>query len=97
MTDTNSIQDTPDALQKYDTYVKILLLRAETRYGLWDVKERSLEVARLLRQMITEHNKTKRDRLIMQLRDAEEQNDDAEAMRLRSEINTLIKEMKHGG
>jgi DNA primase len=97
MTDTNSIQDTPDALQKYDTYVKILLLRAETRYGLWDVKERSLEVARLLRQTITEHNKTKRDRLIMQLRDAEEQNDDAEAMRLRSEINTLIKEMKHGG
>jgi DNA primase len=91
------VQDTPELLQKYDTYVKILLLRAETRYGAWDTRERGLEIARLLRQLITEHNKTKRDILIARLRDAEERQDDSEATILRAEINALIKEMKHGG
>lgn len=91
-----SVSDTPKMLQKYDTYVKILLLRAETRYGSWDARERSLEIARLLRQMITEHNKTKRDTLIAQLRDAEDSDDDAKAADLRAKINALIKEMKHG-
>lgn len=93
---TKSFQDTPKELQNHDTYVKILLLRAETRYGSWDTKERSLEVARLLRQMQTEHSKQKRDQLIAQLRDAEESQDDAQADALRAEINALIKEMKHG-
>ncbi len=90
------VADTPKSLQKYDTYVKILLLRAETRYGSWSSKDRSLEVARLLRQIITEHNKIKRDTLIAQLRDAEDKHDDAEATRLRAEINGLIKEIKNG-
>ncbi len=93
---TKSFQDTPKELQNHDTYVKILLLRAETRYGSWDTKERSLEVARLLRQMQTEHSKQKRDQLIAQLRDAEESQNDARADALRAEINALIKEMKHG-
>ena len=88
--------DVPKSLQKYDTYVKILLLRAETRYGSWDTRECTLEAARLLRQMVTEHNKTKRDTLIASLREAEERQDDAEADALRTKINALIKEMKHG-
>lgn len=90
------VGDTPKPLQNYDTYVKILLLRAETRYGSWDAQARSLEAARLLRQMITEHNKRKRDTLIAQLREAEERQDDAVAATLRADINGLIKEMKHG-
>ena len=92
----SAVIDTPESLQKYDTYVKILLLRAETRYGSWDSRERSLEIARLLRQMITEHNKTKRDTLIAQLRDAEDSHDDVKAGDLRAKINALIKEIKHG-
>lgn len=97
LADHSSImRDVPKSLQKHDTYVKILLLRAETRYGSWDTRERTLEAARLLRQMVTEHSKTKRDTLIAQLREAEERQDDAEADALRTKINALIKEMKHG-
>lgn len=95
-THADDIRDTPEVLQKYDTYVKILLLRADTRYATWDAKDRSLEVARLLRLMITEHNKAKREQLIIELRDAEDQNDDAKATAIRAELNTLIKEIKHG-
>lgn len=91
-----TITDTPEALQKYDTYVKILLLRADARYAAWNAKDRSLEAARLLRQMITEHSKTKREELIVQLRDAEDQHDDDRAAVIRAELNMLIKEIKHG-
>lgn len=95
-TSADQIVDTPKTLQKYDTYVKILLLRAETRYGSWSSQDRSLEVARLLRQIITEHNKIKRDTLIAQLREAEDGHDDVKAADLRAKINALIKEIKHG-
>lgn len=90
------IEDTPQLLQKHDTYVKILLLRADTRYAAWDAKDRSLEVARLLRQCITEHSKLKREQLIDELRDAEDQGDDERSNAIRAELNTLIKEIKHG-
>lgn len=90
------IEDTPPLLQKHDTYVKILLLRADTRYAAWDTKDRSLEVARLLRLGITEHNKLKREQLIAELRDAEDQQNDERSSAIRAELNTLIKEIKHG-
>ena len=90
------IDDTPRLLQKHDTYVKILLLRADTRYAAWDAKDRALEVARLLRQCITEHNKLKREQLIAELRDAEDQGDDERSHVIRAELNRLIKEIKHG-
>ena len=90
------IDDTPRLLQKHDTYVKILLLRADTRYAAWDAKDRALEVARLLRQCITEHNKLKREQLIAELRDAEDQGDDKRSHVIRAELNKLIKEIKHG-
>lgn len=90
------IEDTPVLLQKHDTYVKILLLRADTRYAAWDAGDRALEVARLLRQCITEHNKLKREQLIAELRDAEDQNDDERSHAIRAQLNTLIKEIKHG-
>lgn len=96
LADKTEVTDTPVKLQEHDTYVKMLLLRAETRYGSWDSNERPLEAARLLRLIKTEHNKIKRDNLISRLREAEEQQDDAKATELRNQINTLIKEMKHG-
>lgn len=95
-TDKSEVKDTPAKLQEHDTYVKMLLLRAETRYGSWDSSERPLEAARLLRLIKTEHSKIERDNLISKLREAEEQQDDAKAAELRNQINTLIKEMKHG-
>ncbi len=90
---TNSIQEIPKELQDYETYVKILLLKADTRYGEWDDKDRSHEAARLVRLTITEHKQTQKDALVHALRDAEDNGDEAEALRLRQALNELIKEM----
>jgi DNA primase len=83
----------PDDLKDYDTYVKILLLKADARYGEWNDEDRYFETARLVRQLITEHKKTKKDELTAQLRAAEEADNDEEAGRLRHELNELIKEI----
>ena len=96
MDSSDPIEETPETLKKYDTYVKIVLLRGETRYATWTPSERSLEAARLLRQMITEHMKQKRQLLTSELRAAEDEQNDARAQEIRAELNTLIKEMRHG-
>lgn len=91
-----SLTDTPKGLQKYDTYVKILLLRADTRYADWNDQDRYFETARLLRQVQTEHMKKQKDILSEQLRDAETIGDDAQASELRAQIYKLIKEIQSG-
>jgi DNA primase len=91
-----SVQSTPKELQKYDTYVKILLLKAETRYADWNDQDRYFESARLLRQVINEHKKQTQAVLTNQLRDAELSGDDAKAAELRAQLNTLIKEITRG-
>ena len=90
------IVDTPEDLQKYDTYVKIVLLRADTRYAEWDPNDRYFETARLLRQIEHEYKKQTRDQLIVELRTAEESDDDMTADRLRKQLNTLIMEIARG-
>ena len=44
-------RSTSKELQKFDIYVKIVLLRAEQRYAEWDSNDRYYEMARLLRQI----------------------------------------------
>ncbi|MDB5168596.1 MAG: dnaG [Candidatus Saccharibacteria bacterium] len=90
------IKLTPKDLQNYDTYVKILLLKAETRYAEWSDQDRYFESARLLRQVVNEHKKQKQGQLTNQLRDAEATGDDAKATELRMQLNTLIKEITRG-
>lgn len=90
-----ALKDTPRALQKYDTYVKILLLRADARYADWNDQDRYFETARLLRQVATEHKKKQKDLLTEQLRDAETMGDDTKATEIRSLINNLIKEIQN--
>ena len=90
---TETVQTTPQELQDYDTYVKILLLKADTRYGEWDDKDRYHEAARLVRLTITEHKQKQKDALMNALREAEDIGDEAEALRLRQALNELIKEM----
>lgn len=90
------IIDTPEDLQSHDTYVKILLLKAETRYSAWSSDDRYFEAARLLRQVTTQHKKQQKDALTLELRDAEEVGDDATAHRLRGQLNQLIKEISRG-
>jgi DNA primase len=87
------MQSTPEELQDYETYVKILLLKADARYGEWSDEDRYFEVARLVRLTITEHKQTQKDALTNALREAEDNGNDAEALRLRQTINELIKEI----
>jgi DNA primase len=90
------IEDTPKELQIYDTYVKILLLKADARYAQWNDDDRYLETARLFRQVITEYKKKQKDILTEQLRDAETMGDDKKSTEIRTRINQLIKEINSG-
>jgi len=90
------VTDTPNTLQNYDTYVKILLLRADARYAGWNDEDRYMETARLLRQVTTEYKKKQKDILTEQLRDAETVGDDVAAADIRGRINNLIKEIQSG-
>lgn len=91
-----TVNKVPEVLQKYDTYVKILLLKAETRYATWSSQDRYYEVARLLRQLLIQHKKKQKDLLNEQLRQAEADSDDSKADSLRKELNKLIKEISSG-
>ncbi len=91
---SDSLEDTlPPALKPIETYVKIVQLKAETRYDGWGEQDSSLEVAKLLRQTEVEHKKKTKDQLIKELRDVEEAGDDEVATRLRTQLLTLIKEI----
>ena len=87
---------TPPELNEYDTYVKILLLKADTRYAEWGEQDRYFETARLIRQIEHEYKKQTRDQLTTQLREAEAADDESRATQLRAELNTLIKEIARG-
>lgn len=93
---TTPAHTTPKPLQKYDTYVKILLLKAETRYSDWNEQDRYFETARLLRLTENEHKKQTQAHLTKELREAEAEGDDAKATVLREQLNTLIKEITRG-
>lgn len=90
------VTDTPEVLQIFDIYVKILLLKADARYADWDDQDRYYEVARLLRQVANENKKKQKDNLTEQLREAENLGDDAKSNEIRGQINILIKEIQSG-
>ena len=91
-----AVKDTPEGLQKHDTYVKILLLKADARYADWNDQDRYFETARMLRQVANQHKKKQKDELTEQLRDAENAGDDVTARDIRGRINNLIKEIQSG-
>lgn len=91
-----ALEITPKDLQNYDTYVKILLLKADARYADWNDQDRYFETARLLRQVTNEHKKQKQEQLTRLLREAEASDDDVKAIELRTQLNTLIKEITRG-
>jgi len=90
---TEIAADVPADLQNHDQYVKIVLLKADARYGEWSNEDRYFETARLVRQLITEHKKIAKDSLTTQLRDAELNGDDDRATEIRQQLNELIKEI----
>jgi DNA primase len=85
--------ETPKELQKFDDYVKIILLRAEKRYGNWAENDQYMEIAKLLRQYKSEYEK---QRLEQQINKAEHDGNAPEVERLRKQHYELIKEMKRG-
>jgi len=87
---------TPKELQNIDTYVKILLLKADARYADWNDQDRYFETARLLRQVTNEHKKQTQEQLTNQLREAEQRGDDETASELRAQLSILIKEISRG-
>lgn len=90
------LESTTKELQKIDTYVKIVLLRAEERYATFDNNERYYEAARLIRLMKHEHNKQRKSQLVIELREAEADGDESKADSLREQLNVLIKETMSG-
>ena len=91
-----AVTEVPKDLQDFDEYVKIVLLRADARYAEWDSNDRYYETARLIRQVENEHKKQKQIKLIADLREAEENEDETRAEALRIELNSLIKEIARG-
>ena len=87
------VTETPKDLHNFDTYVKILLLKADARYGQWSNEDRYFETARLVRLTITEHKQKQKDALTESLRQAEDIGNEEEAARLRRELNEIIKEI----
>ena len=91
-----SVTETPKELQSLETYVKILLLKAEARYADWNEQDRYFEAARLIRQVANEHKKQTQEQLTNQLREAEGSGDDEKAAHLRQQLSVLIKEIPRG-
>lgn len=87
------VSETPEELQKFDEYVKILLLRADARYAGWTDTDRFHETARLLRRIKDEHKKQQKQQLTDQLRDAEAEGDDTRVRELMQAIQTLNREI----
>ncbi len=90
---TDTVQGTPKELQDYDIYVKILLLKADDRYGQWSDEARYFETAQLVRLIINEYKQKQKDALNDALRVAEDSGDEVEARRLLQALNELIKEI----
>jgi DNA primase len=91
-----AFEQVPEVLKDIETYVKIVELKAETRYGSWTESDIQLEAARLLRQIEVEQRKRTTDTLMNELREAELEGDDTRAEKLRGDLHKLIKETARG-
>jgi DNA primase len=89
------IADVLKNLQKYDIYVKILLLKADTRYGDWSEKDRYYESAELVRKVMDEHTKIQKHNLITELSRLEAEGNEVSAAEVRSRLSELIKEKRN--
>jgi hypothetical protein len=89
---TDLEQEIPEELHEIETYVKIVLLKAEARYSALDGQDRLVEAVSLVRQLKRQHRTKQKQRLTEALREAESAHDEAESERLRTALNALIKE-----
>ncbi len=90
---TISAEALPPPLRQIETYVKILLFRADARYGTWSELDRYDETAKLTRLVKNETKNRKKQSLMKELRQAETAGDAKGTQRLREELSNVIKEM----
>ncbi len=83
----------PSPLRKIETYVKILLFRADARYGTWSDLDRYDETAKLVKLIKNETKNRKKQSLMEELQQAEAERDEKNTQRLREELSKVIKEM----
>jgi len=88
-------ENVPEELKDIETYVKIVLFKAETRYVGLDGQDRLFEAVSLVRQTKEQKRKQTKQDLTTALRDAEANHNESEVERLRSQLNELIKEEVH--
>ena len=88
--------DTPNSLQKYDKYVKILLTEAEFRYSEWSSDEKIEETANLVKQIKQANKQHLKTELEKKLQQAENQNDYEQVQLINKQIDQLIKGEKNG-
>lgn len=84
--------EVPPELKDIETYVKIVLLKAETRYGERQAQDRIKESETLVHHIKSQQLKQKKAHLMGELRKAEAESNESEMTRLRGELNDLIKE-----
>ncbi len=82
----------PEELHEIQTYVKIVLLKAETRYHSLDGQNRLVEAVSLVRQLKKQHRTKQKKQLTEALRESERVHNETESDRLRTALNVLIKE-----
>ncbi|MEO7747067.1 MAG: DNA primase [Candidatus Saccharimonadales bacterium] len=92
-----SLDTVPTELHAFDDYVKMVQLKAETRYNELTAQERLTQASHLIEQIKQQHLKQKKLTLTNQLRDAESIGDEDTVRRLRHEFNDLIKEEHNRG
>lgn len=92
MPDIDLSGDMPEALQELETYVKVLLLRADERYKQWGEIDRYDETAKLVRLVKNQTREYKKQQLNQALKEAEATNDEKTKDKLRKELNEIIKE-----
>lgn len=88
----NLSDEVPEELQEIDTYVKVVLLKAETRYNTLDGSQRLVEAVSLVNQVKQQHQKRQKILLTEALRETESSHNETESDRLRAALNLLIKE-----
>lgn len=81
----------PEELQKYENYVRILLLNLDVDNINWSKENRRATANEVLRQLQSNYQKRLKEKLIQQEMDARESGNDARADELLVEIDKLIK------
>ena len=92
MPDIDLSGDMPEALQELETYVKVLLLRADERYKQWGEIDRYDETAKLVRLIKNQTREYKKRQLNEALKQAEVAGDKKTKEKLVKELNEIIKE-----